>query len=110
LERLLNEAATRTLTLRYDYRQTALTNLLIPDLVSPEDQHVRLSTLSGTYVRDTRDHPLDAHKGIVPDAGTWHQSDRAWVKCELCQTARAAGLLQGDRKGDCLGEQPADWS
>lgn len=64
LERLLNEAATRTLTLRYDYLQTALTNLLIPDLVSSQDQHVRLSTLSGTYVRDTRDHPLDAHKGM----------------------------------------------
>ena len=64
LERLLNEAATRTLTLRYDYRQTALTNLLIPDLVSAQDQHVRLSILSGTYVRDTRDHPLDAHKGM----------------------------------------------
>jgi outer membrane protein insertion porin family len=64
LERLLNEAATRTLTLRYDYRQTALTNLLIPDLVSSQDQHVRLSTLSSTYVRDTRDHPLDAHKGM----------------------------------------------
>src|SRR5882724_10733801 len=64
LERLLNEAATRTLTLRYDYRQTALTGLLIPDLVSPEDQHVRLSTLSGTYVRDTRDQPLDSHKGM----------------------------------------------
>jgi len=63
-ERLLNEAATRTLTLRYDYRQTALTNLLIPDLVSSQDQHVRLSTLSSTYVRDTRDHPLDAHKGM----------------------------------------------
>ena len=64
LERLLNEAATRTLTFRYDYRQTALTNLLIPDLVSPEDQHVRLSILSSTFVRDTRDHPLDAHKGM----------------------------------------------
>jgi outer membrane protein insertion porin family len=64
LERLLNEAATRTLTLRYDYRQTALTGLLIPDLVSPDDQHVRLSTLSSTYVRDTRDQPLDAHKGM----------------------------------------------
>ena len=64
LERLLNEAATRTLSFRYDYRQTALTNLLIPDLVSPADQHVRLSTLSSTYVRDTRDHPLDAHRGM----------------------------------------------
>lgn len=64
LERLLDEKATKTLTLRYDYRQTALTNLLIPDLVSPLDQHVRLSTLSGTFVRDTRDQPLDAHKGM----------------------------------------------
>jgi outer membrane protein insertion porin family len=64
LERLLNEAAPRTLSFRYDYRQTTLTNLLIPDLVAPEDQHVRLSTLSSTYVRDTRDHPLDAHNGM----------------------------------------------
>ena len=64
LERPLNKSATQTLSFRYDYRQTALTNLLIPDLVLPEDQHVRLSTLSGTYVRDTRDHALDAHKGM----------------------------------------------
>jgi outer membrane protein insertion porin family len=64
LERPLNEAATQTFSVRYDYEQTALSNLLIPDLVSPEDQHVRLSTLSSTYIRDTRDHPLDAQKGI----------------------------------------------
>jgi outer membrane protein insertion porin family len=64
LERPLNEAATQTISVRYDYEQTALSNLLIPDLVSPEDQHVRLSTLSSTYIRDTRDHPLDAQKGI----------------------------------------------
>ena len=54
----------RRSTVRYDYQQTALSDLLIPDLVSPEDQHVRLSTLSGTYSRDTRDHALDAHKGM----------------------------------------------
>ena len=64
LERPLNEAATQTISVRYDYQQTALSNLLIPDLVSPEDQHVRLSTFSSTYIRDTRDHPLDAQKGI----------------------------------------------
>jgi outer membrane protein insertion porin family len=68
LERLLNEAATRTFSLRYDYRQTALSNLVIPDLVSSEDQHVRLSTVSGTYVFDTRDQPLDAHKGMYQTA------------------------------------------
>jgi len=68
LERPLNASATQTLSLRYDYRQTALTDLLVPDLVSPEDRHVRLSTLSGTYVRDTRDQALDAHKGMYQTA------------------------------------------
>lgn len=68
LERPLNASATKTFSIRYDYRQTALTNLLIPDLVSPEDRHVRLSTLSGTFVRDTRDQPLDAHKGMYQTA------------------------------------------
>ena len=64
LERPLNPAKTRTFTLRYDYQQTALTNLLAPDLVLPEDRHVRLSTVSGTFSRDTRDQALDAHKGM----------------------------------------------
>jgi outer membrane protein insertion porin family len=64
LERPLNTAKTKTFTLRYDYQQTALTNLLAPDLVLPEDRHVRLSTVSGTFSRDTRDQALDAHKGM----------------------------------------------
>ena len=64
LQRPLNATATKTFSVRYDYQQTALSNLLIPDLVSPDDQHVRLSTLSGTYSRDTRDQALDAHKGM----------------------------------------------
>ena len=64
LERPLNAAGTKTLSVRYDYQQTALSNLLIPDLVSPDDRHVRLSTLSGNYSRDTRDQALDAHKGM----------------------------------------------
>ena len=80
LERPLNEAATKTLSLRYDYRQTALSNLLIPDLVSPEDQHVRLSTLSGTYVRDTRDQPLDAHKGMYQTVELGINPERSGVE------------------------------
>jgi outer membrane protein insertion porin family len=32
--------------------------------VLPQDQHVRLSTFDGQYIRDTRDKPLDAHKGV----------------------------------------------
>lgn len=49
---------------RYSFQKTDLTNILIPDLVLPEDQHVRLSTVSAEYLRDTRDNPLDAHRGV----------------------------------------------
>lgn len=55
---------TQTVFLRYNFRETKLTNLLIPDLVPVSDRRVQLSTVSGTYTRDTRDNPLDAHKGI----------------------------------------------
>jgi outer membrane protein assembly factor BamA len=60
----LNPDRTQNFLARYSFNVTDLTRLLIPDLVPPEDQHVRLSTLSGTYIRDTRDLTLDAHKGI----------------------------------------------
>lgn len=64
LQRALNPDKTTNLFLRYSLRQTGLTRLLIPELVPTEDQHVRLSTLSATYLRDTRDNALDAHRGI----------------------------------------------
>src|SRR5262249_34622531 len=49
---------------RYSFTETGLTRLLIPQLVPPSDLHVRLSTISATYTSDTRDNPLDAHKGL----------------------------------------------
>ncbi len=64
LQRPIDAKRTKTWFVRYSYRQTGLTHLLIPELVPPEDQHVRLSTLSTSYIRDTRDNPLDARKGI----------------------------------------------
>ena len=63
-QRPVSSDKTQTVYLRYNLRQTKLTNLLIPDLVSPSDMRVRLSTLTGSYTRDTRDNSLDAHKGI----------------------------------------------
>jgi outer membrane protein insertion porin family len=68
LQRSIDKAETQTVSVRYGLRQTALIDLLIPDLVPPEDRHVRLSTVAGSYVRDTRDNPLDAHKGIYQTA------------------------------------------
>lgn len=63
LEKTLDRARTTTLQLRYDFRRTVLSELLVPELVLPEDRSVRLSTLSGTLIRDTRDKPLDPHRG-----------------------------------------------
>jgi outer membrane protein insertion porin family len=64
LEKPLNKDKTRRIQVRYRFRRTVLSNLTIPDLVLPQDTHVRLSTLSSTRIRDTRDKPLDAHKGF----------------------------------------------
>jgi len=64
LEKPLNKDKTRRIQLRYRFRRTILSNLLIPGLVLPEDQRLRLSTLSATWIRDTRDKPLDATRGF----------------------------------------------
>lgn len=55
---------TQTVFLQYNFQITNITDLLIPDLVPPSNLYVRLSTISGSYTRDTRDNALDAHKGI----------------------------------------------
>ena len=64
LERLISRKQNTRLQLRYDFNKTILSQLLVPELVLPEDRRVRLSTFSGTLIRDTRDKPLDAHRGI----------------------------------------------
>ncbi len=63
VERALDKRRTQNAILRYSFQRTNLYNILIPDLVLPEDRHVRLSTFDGEYIRDTRDKPLDAHRG-----------------------------------------------
>lgn len=67
-QRFMDAKKTKSVVLRYNLRYTSLSRLLIPDLVPASDQNVRLSTLSGTFSRDTRDNPLDAHKGIYESA------------------------------------------
>ena len=64
LEKPLNKDKTRRIQLRYRLRRTVLSNLLIPGLVLPQDQRLLLSTLSATWIRDTRDKPLDASRGF----------------------------------------------
>ena len=63
LEKLISRKSNTRLQLRYDYNKTDLSHILVPELVLPQDRSVRLSTVSGTLYRDTRDKPLDAHHG-----------------------------------------------
>jgi len=68
-QRSLNAKKTKNVILAYNLGYTSLSHLLIPDLVPPQDQNVRLSTLSATFIRDTRDNALDAHKGMYQSIG-----------------------------------------
>jgi outer membrane protein assembly factor BamA len=68
IQRPLDKAQKNTLFLRYSFSQTDLTRILIPDLVPTQEDHVRLSTLSANFTRDTRDNPLDEHSGVLESA------------------------------------------
>jgi outer membrane protein insertion porin family len=63
VEKLLSRKSNTRLQLRYDFNKTILAHVIIPQLVLPQDMNVRLSTFSATLIRDTRDKPLDAHRG-----------------------------------------------
>ena len=64
-QRPLDRLNHRVLFFRYSFSKTDLTRILIPDLVPPQDQHIRLSTLAANITRDTRDNPLDEHRGVL---------------------------------------------
>jgi outer membrane protein insertion porin family len=64
MERPLNEKKKQNLILRYSLSRLNLTDLTIPELVPPKDRNTRLSTLSASYILDSRDNAVDPHKGI----------------------------------------------
>ncbi|MFC5862295.1 POTRA domain-containing protein [Acidicapsa dinghuensis] len=65
VQRTIDHAKADTVFFRYSFSKTNLTRVLIQDLVLPQDRNVRLSTLAANFTRDTRDNPLDAHKGML---------------------------------------------
>jgi outer membrane protein insertion porin family len=64
VEKALDAAKTKRLQFRYTFQRTTLTDLLIHNFVLPQDTNIRSSTLSTSFLRDTRDKPLDAHRGV----------------------------------------------
>lgn len=63
VERLISRKNNTRLQIRYDFNKTYLSHLLVPELVLKKDRNIHLSTFSGTLLHDTRDKPLDAHRG-----------------------------------------------
>jgi outer membrane protein insertion porin family len=63
LERVISRKNNTRFQIRYGFNKTVLSQLLVPELVLTQDRSVHLSTFSGTLIRDTRDKPLDAHRG-----------------------------------------------
>jgi len=64
-QRAIDKAKKTIVFGQYAYSKVDLTRILIPSLVPTNDQHVKLSTLSTNITRDTRDNPLDEHKGML---------------------------------------------
>ncbi len=64
VERLISRKNNTRLQIRYDFNKTSLSQLLVPDLVLLHDRSIHLSTFSSSLIRDTRDKPLDAHRGV----------------------------------------------
>ena len=65
LQRPIDHAGKNIVFVRYSYSKTDLTHVLVEELVPPRDQHIQLSTWSGNFTRDTRDNPLDEHRGML---------------------------------------------
>ena len=65
LQRPLDKSKKNIFFAQYGYSKVDLTRVLIPSLVPTRDLHVRLSTLSANITRDTRDNPLNEHKGVL---------------------------------------------
>jgi outer membrane protein assembly factor BamA len=96
LQRFLDNAKKNTLFLRYSFSQTDLTRILIPDLVPTADEHVRLSTIGANLTRDTRDNPLDEHKGVLESAEVDMNSTKLGSSVSFAKfTGQAAFYKQG---------------
>ncbi len=99
VQKPLDKLNHKILFFRYSFAKTDLTHLVIPDLVPPQDQHVRLSTLSANLTRDTRDNPLDEHKGVLQSLELNFNSSKLGSNVDFARlTGQAAYYKQGFHK------------
>ncbi len=67
-QRPIDRSQKNLVLFRYSYSKTDLTHVLLAQLVPAEDDHVKLSTLSANFTRDTRDDPMNEHRGVFATA------------------------------------------
>jgi len=96
LQRSIDHAKKDTLFLRYSFSQTDLTRIEIPGLVPTADQHVRLSGIGANVTRDTRDNPMDEHKGVLQSIELDFNSTKLGSSVDFAKlTTQAAYYKQG---------------
>ncbi|HEX8924872.1 MAG TPA: BamA/TamA family outer membrane protein, partial [Terriglobales bacterium] len=64
MQKDLDSKRSKSVIFRYNLQDTKISHLILPGLIPTQDLSVRLSSLSASFLRDTRDNVLDAHKGI----------------------------------------------
>jgi outer membrane protein insertion porin family len=79
---------------QYGFSQVDLTRILFPGLVPTQDQHVTLSTLSGNLTRDTRDNPLDEHKGSLDSIEVDFNSSKLGSSVDFAKLTGQAALYR----------------
>jgi outer membrane protein assembly factor BamA len=91
LQRAIDAARKDILFFRYGYSYTNITHVLIPALVPPRDQNIRLSTLGANFTHDTRDNPLDEHSGMLDSIEVDFNSSKLGSNVDFTKlTAQAA--------------------
>ena len=95
-QRSLDQAKKDSLFLRYSFSQTNLTRVAIPALVPARDQHVRLSTIAANITRDTRDNPMDEHRGMLQSIEVDFNTTKLGSSVDFAKfTGQAAYYKQG---------------
>jgi len=96
IQRSLDKAKKDTFFLRYSYNKTDLTRVLILALVPTEDLHLHLSTVAANVTRDTRDNPMDEHKGVLESIEMDFNSTKLGSSVDFAKvTGQAAFYKQG---------------
>jgi outer membrane protein assembly factor BamA len=93
-QRAIDKAKKTIFFTQYGYSKVDLTRILIPSLVPAEDQHVKLSTLSANITRDTRDNPLDEHKGMLDSLEVDFNSSKLGSSADFAKLTGQAAIYR----------------